>query len=95
MNFVLQIFWLSDLPPLPHQSRLFQSATHLTQMSKSQTTLTPVKKEVELKSVTKFSPVKDCKITKNANLKIFGSSSQISGKNASSSYADYENYFYI
>ncbi|XP_063903502.1 uncharacterized protein LOC135122914 [Zophobas morio] len=92
-----KIFWVSDLPPLP-QSRLYQSATQLTQISKSQNSLIPASSKEEPKTKTALlRSSKDCvgSKSKSTELKVFGSSSQLSTKNGNSSYADYENYFYI
>ncbi|KAJ8969700.1 hypothetical protein NQ314_001631 [Rhamnusium bicolor] len=104
-----KIFWVSDLPPLP-ASRLFKTSIPTTNnnnnsslLSKSQASLTQEKKQEEkIKQTTaqkskEIQKSKEAAVARNKNteLKIWGSSSQLSNKNGHPSYADYENYFYI
>nr|XP_023029442.1 uncharacterized protein LOC111517499 [Leptinotarsa decemlineata] len=107
-----KIFWVSDLPPLPasrtfrtSQQQTGNNKNTLALLSKSQTSLLVEKKKEESpkqsppKKETESSPKqKDNFVMKNtnSNLKIWGSSSQLSkSNNGQSSYSDYENYFYI
>lgn len=105
-NSLLQIFWVSDLPPLP-ASRLFKTSVppansnnsnNQTQLSKS-LILMPSERKTEEKTIQSTSKQKDPpSVTKNINtdLKIWNSSTQLSkNNNGQPSYADYENYFYI
>ncbi|XP_018561056.1 uncharacterized protein LOC108903382 [Anoplophora glabripennis] len=100
-----KIFWVSELPPLP-ASRLFKTSKPVgnnninnnseMQLSKSQTSLVPEKKQDEKTKSQKSKEALLVPKNKNAELKIWGSSSQLStSKNGQPSYADYENYFYI
>ncbi|KAF7280384.1 hypothetical protein GWI33_006115 [Rhynchophorus ferrugineus] len=94
-----KIFWVSELPPLP-ASRLFKTSSssqnnNLVQLSKSSTSLVPVKKPDE-KSNAQAKP-KEAAVIKNfsTELKVFDNNNTAKKKNGQTSYADYENYFYI
>ncbi|XP_030761134.1 uncharacterized protein LOC115886185 [Sitophilus oryzae] len=95
-----KIFWVSELPPLP-ASRLFRTSpsshhNKLMQLSKSSTSLVPVK-TTEEKTATQPKP-KEAAVIKNfgTELKVFEHQNNPTKKGGqTSSYADYENYFYI
>lgn len=101
---LFQIFWVSDLPPLP-ASRLFKTSIPTTNNNKCQTQMSkslilmPSDRKTEEKTTQSTSKLKDsAAVTKNTNtdLKIWNSSTQLSkNSNGQPSYADYENYFYI
>lgn len=75
---------------------MIQSSPHLLTLTKSQVSLTPEKKSEEKAKSTNSSPKhREYYLTQNKDLKIFGSSNQITTRNGAPSYADYENYFYI
>ncbi|XP_045470095.1 uncharacterized protein LOC123677555 [Harmonia axyridis] len=88
-----KIFWITD-PPVPN--KMVQSTPHLLQLSKAPAATTPEKKPEEKSKSTNSSPKhREYYLTQNKDLKIFGSSSQLTNRNGTPSYADYENYFYI
>lgn len=105
-----KIFWVSELPPLP-ASRLFKipsnncsssSSTNrnnsLLQLSKSSTALVPVKKSEDRPKSTSQTKQKETATVKHLSteLKVFENNNSVgTKKSGQSSYADYENYFYI
>lgn len=103
MNY-LQIFWMSDLPPLP-ASRLFkatpptpQNKISLLQLSKSSTSLVPLKKPDENQNSHLQIKAKESGGTKyfSTELKVFeNNNNTVSQQNGQPTFGDYENYFYI
>lgn len=94
----LQMFWLPS-ERSPSKPSCHQSVPHLTSLSKSQTSLLPNNRdEPKLKLAVSTQQQQQTSVIKKNNeaLKIFNnSSSQLSTKQQSPAYADYENYFYI